>query len=90
MWDFILENSQILTIWISSPKFIMATRLLNNKRGKTNLICGENYIYTTLNKQGGYQYWNCSAVAKTFIEGKEVLNIPEHSHPSLLLRYTSC
>ena len=68
----------------------MATRLLNNKRGKTNLICGENYIYTTLNKQGGYQYWkclkfrreNCSAVAKTFIEGKELLNIPEHSHPS--------
>ena len=68
----------------------MATRLLNNKRGKTNLICGENYIYSTLNKQGGYQYWkcleyrreNCSAVAKTFIEGKELLNIPEHSHPS--------
>ena len=47
-------------------------------------------VKTTLNKQGGYQYWrcleyrreNCSAVAKTFIEGKEILNLPEHSHPS--------
>ena len=57
---------------------------------KKNLICGENYIYSTLNKQGGYQYWrclefrreNCSAVAKTFIEGKEILNFPEHRHLS--------
>lgn len=31
-----------------------SARPLNNKRGKTNLICGENYIYYTLNKQGGY------------------------------------
>ena len=25
---------------------------------------------------------NRSSVAKTFIEGKEILNLPEHSHPS--------
>ena len=48
-----------LAVLISSSKFIMTSRLLNNKRGKTNLICGENYIYITLNKQGGYQYWRC-------------------------------
>ena len=72
-----------LAVLISSSKFIMTSRLLNNKRG-------ENYIYSALNKQGVYQYWrcleyrreNCSAVAKTFIEGKEILNLPEHSHPS--------
>ena len=48
---------------------------------------------TILNKQTKqtiYQYWrcpkyrrqNCSAVAKTFIDGKDILNLPEHSHPS--------
>ena len=68
----------------------MTARLFSNKRGKNNLKCGENYIYSTLNKQGGCQYWrclecrreNCSAVAETFIKGKELLNIPEHRHPS--------
>ena len=87
MREFFLENSQSL---ISSSKFIMTSRPLNNKRGKKNLICGENYIYSALNKQGVYQHWrcleyrreNCSAVAKTFIEEKEILNLPEHSHPS--------
>ena len=89
MRDFFLENSQI-AVFISSSKSIMTARLLNNKRGKKNLICGENYIYSTLNKQGVYQNWrcseyrrqNCSAMAKTFIVGKDILNLPEHSHPS--------
>ena len=69
---------------------IMTARLLNNKRGKKTLICGEIYIYSTLNKQGVSQYWrcleyvrkNCSAMAKTFIDGKDILNLPEHSHSS--------
>ena len=28
---------------MSSPKVIKMARLLNNKKNKTNLICGENY-----------------------------------------------
>ena len=85
-------NSQFLNLEVlmSFSKFIMTPRLLNNKRGKINLIWGENYIYSTLNKQGVYQCWRCleyrrekcSAMAKTFIEGEEILNLPEHSHPS--------
>jgi len=47
MRDFFLENSQIAVL-ISSLKFIMTERLLNNKRDKKNLICGENYIYSNL------------------------------------------
>ena len=52
--NIFFENSQILKSFNlnhgspKSPKLIMTARLLNNKRGKTYLICGENYIYSTL------------------------------------------
>ena len=51
MREYFLKNSQIVVL-ISSSKFIKTERLLNNKRGKKNLMYGENFIYSTLNKQG--------------------------------------
>ena len=52
----------------------MTERLLNNKRGLKNLICGENYIYSTLNKQGVYQYWRClESARKQYSKNKEML-----------------
>ena len=77
-------------IWISYSKFIMMASLLNNKRGKTNLRCGKNYIYSSQNKTGRLSVLDMSwiqkdelfCMTKTFIDGNETLNIHEHRHSS--------
>ena len=68
----------------------MAAQLVSNKRGKLNLVCADNFVYTRTNVQGQHTYWKCiefrrekcSAVAKTKKDETLILNTPQHTHLS--------
>ena len=68
----------------------MAAQLVGNKRGKLNLVCADNFVYTRSNVQGKHTYWKSirlrrekySAVAKTKKDETLIMNTTQYIHLS--------
>jgi len=68
----------------------MLGRLIESNKGKANLVCPHNFVYTRHGTCGSTTYWkclefrrkHCSAFAKTGPENLEILNQPVHNHGS--------
>ena len=70
----------------------MSGRIALSSRGKPNLICPQNFVYTKNDVQSKYIYWKCiefchhqcSAIAKSGIEDNNNVNVSQlrHSHGS--------